>query len=212
MTFSRAQARWTIGVVSMSILALAACGAPAPAAANGETTARTADASASASVGAADATATSSIVGRWMQVHTCDQLVAGLQQAGLGEIAPTVIGDYFPDASIEELAAKPDPCSGAKPQRHAHFFTDAGAFGSIDQHGEQVDDGTWSVDGDVLTIGEGHWRFEIDAGSLSLEPLISKQQTRDALADPTEWSTAGWIVAVAYPGSTWKRVPCDGWC
>jgi hypothetical protein len=31
-----------------------------------------------------------------------------------------------------------------------------------------------------------------------------------ALAHPLQFSTAGWMVAVAYPGHTWKRVPCGG--
>jgi len=52
----------------------------------------------------------------------------------------------------------------------------------------------------------------IDGTKLSLDPIISKRQRRQALAHPTDWSDAGWIVAVAYPGSTWERVPCDGWC
>ncbi|MDP9243197.1 MAG: hypothetical protein M3O84_08500, partial [Actinomycetota bacterium] len=82
-----------------------------------------------------------------MQVHTCDQLVAGLEDAGLGATAPAIVGDFFPGVSIDELAAKEDLCSGAKPQRHFHFFDAAGSFGSIDQHGQQVDDGTYAIEG-----------------------------------------------------------------
>jgi hypothetical protein len=151
-----------------------------------------------------------------MQVHTCDQLVQALEDAGLGKIAPAVVGDYFPDASVEELAAKPDLCSGARPQRHFHFFDATGAFGSLDQFEQQVDDGPWVVDGDVLTIGSGAWagtwRFTIDGTQLSLEPIITPGQRAQALAHPTEFSVAGWMVAVAYTGSTWQRVACKGWC
>lgn len=154
----------------------------------------------------------SPIVGRWVQVHTCDQLVRGLEEHGLGETAPAVVGDYLRDVSADELASKEDLCSGAKPQRHLHFFDTAGMFGSLDQHEQQVDDGAYAVDGDLLHIGDGTWRFEIAGDELSLEPVITRGQVRQALARPLEWSTAGWVVAVAYPGTTWQRVPCKGWC
>jgi hypothetical protein len=35
---------------------------------------------------------------------------------------------------------------------------------------------------------------------------------RRALSHPFEFSTAGWQVAVAYEGLSWKRVRCYGWC
>jgi hypothetical protein len=34
---------------------------------------------------------------------------------------------------------------------------------------------------------------------------------KDALADPFGVTRAGWIVALAYPGTTWKKVACQGW-
>jgi hypothetical protein len=159
-----------------------------------------------------EATSSPPIVGRWMQVHTCHQLVGALEDAGLGALAPSQVGDYFPNERPAELAAKEDVCSGARPQRHYHFFTADGAFGSIDRFGQQVDDGPWTVEGDLLGIHEGAWRFEIEKTQLSLEPIISEEQIEQGLADPLEWSPAGWIVAVAYPGTTWRRVPCGGWC
>lgn len=157
-------------------------------------------------------TAATPLVGRWMQVHTCDQLFAGLEDAGLGETAPAVVGDFFPDIPVGELAAKDDLCSGARPQRHFHFFDEAALFGSLDQHEQQVDDGMYSVEGDTLHIGDGKWTFTISGNQLSLEPVISEAQIEETLADPLEWSVAGWIVAVAYPGTTWRRVACKGWC
>jgi hypothetical protein len=157
-------------------------------------------------------TAATPLVGRWMQVHTCDQLVAGLEGAGLEETAPAIVGDFFPNISVEELAAKDDLCSGARPQRHFHFFDEAALFGSLDQREQQVDDGTYSVEGDTLQIADGRWTFTISGDQLSLEPVISEAQLEETLADPLEWSVAGWIVAVAYPGSTWRRVACKGWC
>jgi hypothetical protein len=200
-------ARGRLTVLAVAVGMLAACGSS-----SGAST-PSSSAEGTSGDGATETTAGSApLVGRWMQVHTCDQLVAGLEDAGLGATAPAVVGDFFPGVSVDELATKEDLCSGAKPQRHFHFFDEAGAFGSIDQHGQQVDDGTYAIEGDTLHIGEGAWTFTISGNGLKLEPVISDAQLEAALADPLEWSTAGWIVAVAYPGSTWRRVACQGWC
>jgi hypothetical protein len=152
-------------------------------------------------------------VGRWMQVHTCDQLVSALDAQGLGSIAPSVVGDYFPNATPEELAAKDDICAGARPLRHFHFFSATGAFGSLDQLERQVDDGSWTLlDAHTMQVNDGTFRFDVDGGRLSLTPLITDEQKAEALAAPLQFSTAGWMVAVSYPGTTWLRVPCLWWC
>ena len=157
--------------------------------------------------------ATSSIVGRWQQSHTCDQLVSALNAEGLGSLAPGVVGDYFPDQSPEELAAKADICSGAIPQLHSHFFTASGYFGSLDQFKNQVDDGTYVVvDSDTFTIGDATFDFSIHGNTLALTPVITDKQRRDGLRHPWDFSTAGWMVAVSYPGTSWTQVACQGWC
>jgi hypothetical protein len=148
-----------------------------------------------------------------MQVHTCDELVAGLDAQGLGSIAPSVVGDYFPNATSEELAAKDDICSGARPLRHFHFFSEAGAFGSLDQLEHEVDDGSWTLVGsDTIRVHDGIFRFAVSGDRLTLTPLITPRQKAEALAHPLRFSTAGWMVAVSYPGTTWLRVPCLWWC
>lgn len=158
------------------------------------------------------------IVGRWQQVHTCEQLVSGLKAEGLGAVAPTMVGDYFPDQTYDELAAKDDVCSGAKSQQHSHFFTASGLFGSVDQHRNQVDDGTYVVvDADTIQIGgadraDATFDYSIHGDVLRLTPTITDKQRREALRQPEEFSTAGWMVAVSYPGTKWKKVPCQGWC
>ena len=176
------------------------------------TVASTSPPGASTTLDAAQVAGTAPLVGRWMQIHTCAQLVAGLEEAGLGATAPAMVGDFFPQASVEELATKDDLCSGAKPQRHFHFFDAAGSFGSLDQHEQQVDDGTYEIAGGTLHIGDGAWMFTISDNRLTLEPMITDEQVTAALADPSAWSVAGWVVAVAYPPSTWRRVACRGWC
>jgi hypothetical protein len=44
--------------------------------------------------------------------------------------------------TLEQLEKKDDPCEGAVPREHSHFFTGFGTFGSLDWRGEQVDDAT----------------------------------------------------------------------
>jgi hypothetical protein len=207
----RVQARtggWGVTVLVAVIGLLAACG--------GSSAAPTEEEAGTSPAAAPEAAVSSPLVGLWMQVHTCDQLVAALEEAGLGEIAPGVVGDFFPDQTPQELAAKEDLCSGAKPQRHFHFFTEGGTFGSLDQRRQQVDDGPYTVDGDTLRIGDetwgGTWTFEISGNQLSLTPLISDEQAEEALANPFEFSPTGWMVSVAYPGTSWKQVACQGWC
>ena len=131
-------------------------------------------------------------------------------------VAPTVVGDYFPNQSPQDLAKKKNLCQGAKPQIHAHFFTSDGKFGSIDQNGQQVDNGTYQVSGSTLTITNsdfaGSFRFRIQGKTLMLTPLLTPALKQEALADPLNFHTAGWMVAVAYNGHPWKRVACGKWC
>lgn len=157
------------------------------------------------------------IVGRWEQVHSCQQLVKALDKAGLGALAPAMVGDYFSDSNPKQLAQKPDVCKGATPQRHAHFFTAEGQFGSLDQEDNQVDDGPYEVVNDVLRIGggdiAGKFRYQIvDDSTLMLHPVLTPADKRQALAHPLEFSRAGWQVSVAYDGLPWTRVDCAGWC
>jgi hypothetical protein len=158
-----------------------------------------------------------SIVGLWGQTHRCQQLVDALKAQGLGALAPGVVSDFFPDQTFEELAAKDDLCASAKPQRHYHFFTSDGFFGSLDQHYNQVDDGTWHmVDSNTFQIGAADrsaatFDFSIQGDVLRLIPRITEAQRQEALADPTAFSTAGWMVAVMYPGTKWEGLPCT-WC
>jgi hypothetical protein len=161
---------------------------------------------------AARGNSTAPIVGRWQQSHTCDELVSALNALGLGTLAPGVVGDYFPNQTPQQLAKKKNLCQGAKPQIHWHFFTADGKFGSVDQHGEQVDGGTYAVSGSTLKIGEGSFRFRIQGKTLMLKPLLTSALKQEALADPLNFHTAGWMIAVAIPGHPWNRVACRTWC
>jgi hypothetical protein len=154
------------------------------------------------------------IVGRWHQVHTCDELVAALKQNGLESLAPGVAGDFFPGLTPQQLAQKPDLCRGARPQEHSHFFNASGGFGSLDQDGRQVDDGNYTiVNNHILRIGEdATFAYRVSGSNLILHPIISNATRRAALARTLDFTTAGWQVAVSYDGLPWKGVPCAGWC
>lgn len=190
-----------LGIGTLALITAVSASIPAHAATGGD------------SAVASGSKAVASIVGRWQQAHTCQQLVDALNAQGLGALAPGVVGDYFPDQTFDELAAKDDICSGAKPQQHSHFFTASGFFGSVDQYGNQVDDGTYVlVDSNTIQIGDGTFDFSIQGGTLQLTPVITDKQRLEALRHPERFSTAGWMVAVSYPGTNWKKVPCQGWC
>src|SRR5215470_10275087 len=151
--------------------------------------------------GSADATSEpSALVGRWSLVRTCPELISALQKAGLAAIAPAVVGDYFPNSTPQELAAKPDICSGASPLPHSHFFTKRGTFGSVDQDEQQVDNGHYRIlSHHRLRINSGTFHYRIVNGrQLHLAPIISAAMRSKALASPLSFSVAGWEVAVSY--------------
>jgi len=163
---------------------------------------------------ATDAARRSPLVGRWERVTTCQELVSALTKAGLRKSAPAMLADNgFVPGTPKQLAARAVICKGAVPRRHSHFFTPAGQFGSVDYNGQQVDDGKYRIlDARTVRINEGKFRFRIAGRELRLEPVISAAARRKALAQPLQFSTAGWQVAVAFPGHAWKRVPCAQWC
>jgi hypothetical protein len=135
------------------------------------------------------------LVGRWEQTRECEDLVRAFEAAELESIAPP-------------------SCKGKHPQVHAHFFTESGQFGSLDKNAQQVDDGTYEItDGHTFRIGDSTFRYTITGhDTLTLEPVITREQRREALASPKDFTTGSWMVSVAYEGTTWNRVPCEGWC
>lgn len=163
----------------------------------------------------ASAPTVSALVGRWEMITTCQRYVSALDDTGLAALAPSVLaGNGWMRGSAAQLARKADICQGAVPsQAHSHFFDRFGQFGSVDQANQQVDDGTYTiVDDHTLKIGESTFRYQIVGDKLTLDPVITAAWKRDALAHPMKFSEAGWMVAVALPGYTWKRVDCMQWC
>lgn len=164
----------------------------------------------------ASPTPTPALVGRWERVTTCEDMVQALDEEGLSALAPAMLaGNGLVTGSPKQLAQRDDICKGAVPREHSHFFTASGEFGSVDYNNQQVDDGPYElVNDNTVRIAETNFRYRITEGgqTLTLEPVIAQSDKREALEQPLEFSGAGWSVAVAFPGYTWERVDCDGWC
>lgn len=156
---------------------------------------------------AADTAAQPGLVGAWERRTTCRQRVQALRAAGLGEFAVEHAASegWLPDVAVPDDVKDPrHPCKGSVPLLHGHFFTDDGLFGSTDQNGDQVDDGTYrSVDEDTIVIekefGDVTMHYRVDGDELYLDPVLPGCADKGCFA-------AQWAVAVAYPGLAWSRV------
>jgi hypothetical protein len=165
-------------------------------------------------------TTVSDVVGRWEQVLTCQEMTHELDKAGLGPLAQYAWQGQTSSTGQSSFApgspkpTRANPCTGAVPRMHSHFFNATGQFGSLDWLGGQVDDGPYVLTGEsTMLIGQVSFHYRVtDEDTLLLTPVLTKAMVRQALARPKEFSDAGWAVSVAYAGHPWKRVPCDGWC
>jgi hypothetical protein len=142
------------------------------------------------------------LVGEWAQELRCEEMVSSLLAADQGLLLKDAVwGSFFwPEPeTIEEFRFRAsDPCRGAEPRLHSHFFTAEGAFGSLDENGRQVDDGDYHVRGNgKLVINESTFRYEIKGDSLTLDPVLP------SCSDCFE---AMWMIAVASPARAWERV------
>ena len=162
------------------------------------------------------------LVGRWERVVICQELVSELGKAGLAPLAPyawlqqTSSSDQSSFAPGSPKPTSAHPCTGALPRVHSHFFNPSGQFGSLDWLGGQVDEDPYRIVNDTtVRIGSPgvafHYRI-LHGDTLMLAPVLTRAMVRKALADPKEFSAAGWAVSMAYPGHPWKRVPCQSWC
>ena len=122
-------------------LLVAACGG-----ADGQSGAASATSAAPSTTAAA---AVSPLVGEWRRTHRCEEVLEILRKAGFKEqVAFSTITEegFLPGvSSASGIADVKHPCRGAVPHLHSHFFTADGQFGSKDQNGQQVDDGTYKI-------------------------------------------------------------------
>jgi hypothetical protein len=145
------------------------------------------------------------LVGTWERETRCDELVTALNEAGLDDwVLEFVAGNGFiPGVRRPDQIGDPgDPCDGAVPRIHSHFFTEDGMFGSLNWKGDQVDDGTYVVTDDGTFVVSKEFpdvtfNYTIEDDTISFDPVIPD-------CSP-ECFEAAWSVSVAYPGETWTR-------
>jgi hypothetical protein len=146
----------------------------------------------------------SPLVGEWERETRCEELVVALEEAGMGWAALDFIrgnGFFEPDVmTVDGFADSKDPCAGAIPRVHSHFFTEADAFGSRNWKGEQVDDGMYELlDDDTVVIGEITFDFVIRGDTIRFDPVIPACAVDHCFQ-------AAWAIGVASPGHDWTRV------
>lgn len=102
------------------------------------------------------------LIGSWHRAQSCEEMLAAFDEAGLAESHRGWLQGNF-------YGGKPGPkegdlCAGAEgPLEHDHFFTAAGAFGSHDQNGEEVDGGDFEVvDDDTVSFPSHAAEFGYD--------------------------------------------------
>lgn len=148
------------------------------------------------------------LVGTWERETQCKEVVSALKQAGLENwLVETVAGNGFiPGVTDPDQISDPaDPCEGAVPRVHSHFFTPDGRFGSLDWNGEEVDFGTYEiVDDHTFVISKEFpedvtFNYTIHGDTLMLEAAMIPDCAPGCFE-------AVWSVVVAYPGKTWHRV------
>jgi len=146
------------------------------------------------------------LVGTWEGFHNCERIMAimtaaGMPKQGLLNVADS--GTVPGVTSVDDFRDPMQPCVGAVDQRHSHFFTPSGLFGSRDMNGQQVDDGPWRiVDADTITINGTPFDYRVDGDDLLLLPVDV-----GTCPDDGEWCPEAWKLMVAMPGMAWDRAP-----
>jgi hypothetical protein len=150
--------------------------------------------------------ATSALLGTWQRETRCQELVSALTDAGLDRwVLGSVAGNGFVPGvtSPDQIADPANPCDGAVPRVHSHFFDPHGVFVSLDWNGAPVDEGTYEVvDEGTFVVSKEFpdvtFHYTIEGDTIMFDPVIP-----ECSPDCVE---AAWSVSVAYPGESWKLV------
>jgi hypothetical protein len=161
--------------------------------------------SGAASKRAQAAAAQPALVGTWRRVTTCAELATALTRAGLKKfVLEAIAGNGFiPGVTRPEQISDPtNPCKGAVPRRHSHFFTRNRMFGSLDWRGQPVDDGTYRLVGTRTVVifkefPKVTFHYRIRGRTITFAPVIPKGCSTFRCA---------WAISMAYPGKSWLRV------
>jgi hypothetical protein len=107
-----------------------------------------------------------------------------------------------------------DVCQGAQgPLEHSHFFTEDGAFGSLDEHGEEVDGGDYEVvDEDTLAFPSHASEFGYDGdlvvdyqidGDIVTFDVVLPEACEETCKDAYAWALS------AFASGPWTRSGAD---
>jgi hypothetical protein len=147
------------------------------------------------------------LVGEWQLERDCREIVRALDEAGFEEFTLEVLaGAEMVPGVVNDPSQFEDPknpCKGAAPSKHSHFFTADGQFGSRNEFGEQVDEGTYEiVDDDTFVLaGNATFNYQIDGDTIMFEPVIPEGCSTKACH-----GNAVYAISVAFPGQTWQRI------
>ncbi len=148
------------------------------------------------------------IVGSWHRAQSCEEMLAVFDTAGLAEShLGWLQGNFFGGGPGPTDG---DVCEGAQgPLEHSHFFTDDGAFGSHDQHGEQVDHGDYQpVDGNTLVFPSHASEFgydgELTVGYEITDEVVTFDVVLPAGCEETCQDAYAWALS-AFASGPWSR-------
>jgi hypothetical protein len=151
---------------------------------------------------------TTELVGSWHRAQTCAQMLAAFEKAGLAESHRDWLqGNFY---GGDPGPTKGDACKGARgPLEHDHFFTAAGAFGSHDENGEEVDSGDYLVvDEDTVSFPSHAAEFGYDGDLVVSYAISSNTATFDVdLPEPCAEKCAdayAWALS-AFASGPWER-------
>lgn len=189
-----------IAVLLLSLVTAAACGDDSESGAGATPTEGTETSSTDV--------ATPELIGSWHRAQTCAEMLAAFEEAGLAESHRGWLqGNFF---GGEPGPKEGDLCAGAEgPLEHDHFFTAAGAFGSHDESGEEVDGGDLEVvDEDTVSFPSHAAEFGYD-GDLVVDYEVSgdvvtfdvalPEPCVDECADAYAWALS------AFASGPWER-------
>jgi hypothetical protein len=130
------------------------------------------------------------LVGKWVAVNRCEELVAALRSAGLEAYTGRMLTGQYRDEPPEQITRDRRPCRGARSFEHSHGFEADGDFASYDESGAQVDEGTYRTSGDELTVTRPpfdvtvRYRVSGDTATFDLKvpPDCETKRCRDTVA------------------------------
>ncbi len=152
--------------------------------------------------------ATTELVGSWHRAQTCKEMLAAFEKAGLAESHRDWLqGNFY---GGDPGPTEGDACKGARgPLEHDHFFTAAGAFGSHDENGEEVDNGDYVVvDENTVSFPSHAAEFGYDddlvvdysvGGDVATFDVDLPEACSDKCADAYAWALS------AFASGPWER-------